>query len=106
MFSADDQNFQKLVLDSKGLVLVDFWAEWCGPCRQLGPIVEQIEEKLSNKFTLIKVNVDQAPNTASKYNLRSIPALYLFKDGELIDSKMGLQPQPVLEEWINNQLKG
>ena len=102
MYTANDQNFQKLVLNSKGLVLVDFWAEWCGPCRHLGPIVEQIEEKLNGKFTLVKVNVDQAPETASKYGLRSIPALYLFKDGELIDSKVGLQSQPSLEEWLNN----
>ncbi len=97
---ATDASFQKDVLDQKGLVLVDFWAEWCGPCKILNPVLESLASELSGKVKIVKVNVDQNPETPGNFNVRSIPTLVLFKDGEAVSTKVGALPKSSLEQWI------
>jgi thioredoxin 1 len=94
-----DSQFADNVLNSKGLVLVDFWAEWCGPCRQLGPILETIDSELSD-VTIYKMNVDDSPQVASQFGIRSIPTMFLFKDGQQVDTKVGLNTEANIKSWI------
>ncbi len=101
MLSLNESDFQKEVLDSKGLVLVDFWAEWCGPCRQLGPILEGVSEAMP-EVKFFKVNVDEAPNTAASFGIRSIPSMFLFKDGKQIDMKVGFTSAESVTSWLNS----
>ncbi|MEE6206709.1 MAG: thioredoxin [Alphaproteobacteria bacterium] len=96
-----DSQFESSVLNSKGLVLVDFWAEWCGPCRQLGPILETIDSDMSD-VTIYKMNVDDSPEVAGQYGLRSIPTMLLFKDGKQVDTKVGLQSESTLKSWLES----
>ncbi|MBR6355419.1 MAG: thioredoxin [Alphaproteobacteria bacterium] len=97
-----DSQFGENVLNAKGLVLVDFWAEWCGPCRQLGPILEAIDEEIGNDVKIYKMNVDDSPEVASQLGIRSIPTMYLFKDGKQVDVKVGLTTQSNIQEWIQS----
>ena len=97
-----DNQFSENVLKSKGLVLVDFWAEWCGPCRQLGPILEAIDEEMGNDVKIYKMNVDDSPETASQFGIRSIPTMFLFKDGKQVDTKVGLNTQSTISSWIES----
>ena len=85
-----------------GLTLVDFWAEWCGPCRQLGPILEAIDEEMGNDVKIYKMNVDDSPETASQFGIRSIPTMFLFKDGKQVDTKVGLNTQSTISSWIES----
>ena len=94
-----DANFDQ-VINSKTTVLVDFWAEWCGPCRMVGPSVEQLAQEFAGRAIVGKLNVDHNPNTARRYNIMSIPALYIFKDGQVIDQIVGAQPLPVLRQHL------
>ena len=101
MKSILDSQFENEVLKSKGLVLVDFWAEWCGPCRQLLPIMEEISNEMADKVVVCKMNVDEAPQTPASFGLRSIPSLLMFKDGKLVDTKVGLNSKATIVDWIN-----
>lgn len=100
MLTLSENDFQKEVLDSKGLVLVDFWAEWCSPCRQLGPILESVSKTMPN-IKFCKVNVDEAPSTAASFGIRSIPSMFLFKDGKQIDSKVGFSSEESIASWLS-----
>ena len=99
-----DNTFNSEVLNAKIPVLVDFWAPWCGPCRQLSPIIDEIAKELSGKIEVFKCNVDDNPETPSKFGVRGIPSLMIFKDGKLVDSKVGALPRASLTEWITKNL--
>jgi thioredoxin 1 len=96
-----DANFENEVLKSSEPVVVDFWAEWCGPCRMIAPALEEISGTLQGKVKIVKLNVDENPQTASKYGIMSIPTLMLFKNGELASRQVGAAPKQKLEQWIN-----
>lgn len=98
--SATDQNFNSLIKAQTGLVLVDFWAEWCGPCRAITPILEEIDTTMGDMVKILKVNIDENPETPTNYNIRSIPTLILFKNGEPIATQIGLVSKDALKEWI------
>ena len=85
-------------------VLIDFWAEWCGPCRMLAPILDQLSEEMGAKIKIVKMNIDENPETPSKFGVRGIPTMLLFKEGKQIATKVGVQPKNVLQEWINSSL--
>ena len=95
-----DADFESEVLKASGAVVVDFWAEWCGPCRMIGPALEEISGSLNGKVKIVKLNVDENPQTASKYGVMSIPTLMLFKNGELASCQVGAAPRQKLEQWI------
>ena len=99
-----DENFENDVLNSTKLTLVDFWAEWCGPCKQIGPILEEIAEEKIDRLKVVKLNIDENPHTPQKYGVRGIPTLILFKDGKLIDTKVGSMSKSLLSEWIESCL--
>ncbi len=97
-------NFDNEISSSNIPILVDFWAEWCGPCKMLSPILEEISEDRKDKLQVVKVNLDENQDLAMKYSIRSIPTLLLFKGGELIDTKVGLLPKSDLVEWIDSKI--
>jgi thioredoxin 1 len=97
-----DASFKADVLDASKPVLVDFWAEWCGPCKQIAPSLEEIGTELGDKLTIAKVNVDENPQTPGQYGIRGIPTLMLFKDGKVAATKVGALPKNKLKEWIES----
>ena len=99
-----DANFEQEVLKSDIPVLVDFWAPWCGPCLMVAPIVEKIAEEYKGRLKVCKVNVDEASNTASRYNIMSIPTLAIFKDGEVVDKIIGALPKSEMEDTIKQHV--
>lgn len=97
-----DDEFDAKILQSKGTFLVDFWAEWCGPCKQLSPILDDVAKDFGDKLTIAKVNIDDNPESPQKYGVRGIPTLILFKDGKPVATKVGAMPKSQLVEWINS----
>ena len=100
---ASNTNFDGLLQDSK-LVIVDFWATWCGPCRMLSPILDEVEEEMADQISVVKVNVDDADEVAARYRIMSIPTLLFFKNGEMVDKTVGAMPKPALMEKIKANL--
>ncbi len=100
----DDGTFEQEVLQAEVPVLVDFWAEWCGPCKMVAPIVELLASEYDGKLKVTKLNVDDSPQTASTYNIRSIPTLLLFKDGEIQETAVGAQPKATLSQLIDRHV--
>ena len=96
-----DETFEELVVNSKTPVVVDFWAEWCGPCKQIGPALEELSTEYGDRIKIAKINVDENPNSPSRLGVRGIPALFIFKNGEMVSSKIGAAPKEVLKEWID-----
>jgi thioredoxin 1 len=96
-----DANFGEEVLSSKEPVLVDFWAEWCGPCKMIAPSLEEISNELAGKVKVAKLNIDENPELAAQYGVRSIPTLAMFKAGEVADIKVGAAPKTALSSWIS-----
>jgi thioredoxin 1 len=99
--AVSDQSFDADVLNSSEPVLVDFWAEWCGPCKQIAPALEDIAREMGGKVTVAKINIDENPGTPAKYGVRGIPTLMLFKDGEVASMKVGALPKTKIQEWID-----
>lgn len=96
-----DKSFQDEVIGSSEPVLVDFWAEWCGPCKQIGPALEQISDDMEGRIKVAKVNIDDDPETPSKFHVRGIPTLMIFKDGQVVATKVGAMTKTKLEEWVS-----
>jgi thioredoxin 1 len=104
IINVNDENFENDVLNSKLPVLVDFWAEWCGPCKNLTPILEEISEELKGKVLIVKINLDENQELAMKYSIRSIPTLLFFNKGDLVDTKVGLLPKNDLVAWMQDKI--
>jgi len=102
MIEVTDANFEAEVLKGHGPVLVDFWAPWCGPCRMLGPILEEVSKEHSSKVKIVKVNVDESPGTSQKFSISSIPTMILFKDGQKVDQKVGVLSKDAILKWIES----
>ena len=104
VLNTTDKNFENDVLKASKPVLVDFWAEWCGPCKAIAPALDEISIEMSNNITVAKINIDENHNIAQEFNIRSIPALMIFKNGKLEAEMMGQVPKSQLEEWIKKSI--
>ena len=99
-----DATFDAEVRNSEIPVVVDFWAEWCGPCKQIGPALEELSDHYEGRVKIVKVNVDENPSTPAQMGIRGIPALFLFKDGAVVSNKVGAAPKAALQNWIDGAL--
>ena len=102
--TVSDATFETDVLKADRPVLVDFWAEWCGPCKQIAPALEELASEMGEKVTVAKINIDENPGTPSKYGVRGIPTLMLFKNGEVAATKIGALPKSKLQEWLEQNI--
>jgi thioredoxin 1 len=99
-----DASFATDVLEADGPVLVDFWAEWCGPCKMIGPSLEEMSDELAGKVTITKINIDENPDAPTKYGVRGIPTMILFKGGQKVAEKVGAAPKSALKGWLEGEL--
>lgn len=99
-----DTNFEEEVLKSDLPVVVDFWAEWCGPCKALSPLIDELAGDMNGKVKVVKVNIDEAPEAPTKYGVRGIPTLMIFKGGEVVGTRVGGMPKSQLTEWVESQV--
>ncbi len=104
MQAVNDDTFEAEVLASDKPVLVDFWAEWCGPCKALTPTIDAISSEMADKIKVVKVNIEDAPQTPSKYGIRGVPTLMVFKGGEIVETHIGGMPKDKLKSWIESAL--
>ena len=102
MKQVTDTSFDSDVLKAEGAILVDFWAEWCGPCKQIAPALEELSQEFGGRVTIAKVNIDDNPQTPGKYGVRGIPTLMIFKNGQVAATKVGALPKSKLKEWIES----
>jgi len=102
--NCNENDFEDEVLKSNLPVIVDFWAEWCGPCKMLTPILEELSNEMKNEINVVKVNLDNNQDLAMKYSIRSIPTLLLFKEGNLVDTKVGLLPKSEIVTWFKSKI--
>lgn len=100
--AVNDDSFEKDVLNAEGPVIVDFWAEWCGPCKALSPLVDELSEEMKDKVKVVKMNIDDNPHTPTKYGVRGIPTLMVFKGGQVTDTKVGGMSKSQLAEWAES----
>jgi len=99
-----DDTFDKDVLKNEKSVLVDFYADWCGPCKMVAPILEEISDEMRDKLVIAKHNIDDNPNVPTRYGVRGIPTMLLFKDGKLVDTKVGAIPKKNIKEWLDSKI--
>ena len=101
---ATDDEFETAVLNADGPVLVDFWAEWCGPCKQIAPALDELSDEYANKLTIVKINIDENPVAPTNHNVRSIPTMMIFQDGVVSATKIGAAPKGQIKDWIDETL--
>jgi len=102
--TVSDDNFEAEVLNSSEPVVVDFWADWCGPCKAMAPALDEVATEMEGKVKVVKVNIDEGPGATEKYGVRAVPTLMVFKDGEVIDTRTSAQQKSALEEWISSHI--
>jgi thioredoxin 1 len=100
----NDENFESEVLKSDGPVVVDFWAEWCGPCKALSPVIEEVAGEMGDKVKIVKINIDESPNTPTQYGVRGIPTLMIFREGQVVDTRVGGMAKGQLTDWIESMV--
>lgn len=98
----NDSDFESQVLKASGPVVVDFWAEWCGPCKAMSPLVDELAGEVGEAVKIVKVNIDESPNAPTKYGVRGIPTFMIFKDGKVVDTKVGSMSKTTLSDWVKN----
>lgn len=100
----NDNEFKTQVLEAQGPVVVDFWAEWCGPCKAMSPLVDELASEIGDAVKVVKVNIDESPNAPTKYGVRGIPTFMIFKDGKVVDTKVGSMSKTALSEWVRSSI--